>query len=80
MTDNGEGIAPEHIARLTERFYRVDKARSRKTGGSGLGLSIVKHVLSRHYSHLHIESKQGEGSCFSFVLPDTLAVGKKHSA
>ncbi|PAJ75835.1 two-component system sensor histidine kinase PhoR [Pseudoalteromonas sp. NBT06-2] len=64
--DNGDGIAPEHIGRLTERFYRVDQARSRKTGGSGLGLAITKHVLSRHESHLDIVSKVGQGSCFSF--------------
>ena len=64
--DNGEGIAPEHIGRLTERFYRVDQARSRKTGGSGLGLAITKHVLSRHESQLNIVSTVGEGSCFSF--------------
>jgi two-component system, OmpR family, phosphate regulon sensor histidine kinase PhoR len=66
VVDNGDGIAPEHINRLTERFYRVDKARSRKTGGSGLGLAITKHVLNRHNSELHIESILGEGSCFSF--------------
>ncbi|MDB2356421.1 phosphate regulon sensor histidine kinase PhoR [Pseudoalteromonas sp.] len=66
VVDNGDGIAPEHINRLTERFYRVDKARSRTTGGSGLGLAITKHVLTRHDSHLQIKSKLGEGSCFSF--------------
>ncbi|GAC21516.1 phosphate regulon sensor histidine kinase PhoR [Paraglaciecola arctica] len=65
VKDNGEGIASEHIKRLTERFYRVDKARSRTTGGSGLGLSIVKHVLSHHNSVLNIESKLGKGSTFS---------------
>lgn len=65
VKDNGEGIAPEHIDRLTERFYRVDKARSRTTGGSGLGLSIVKHVLSHHNSVLNIQSKVGKGSTFS---------------
>jgi two-component system phosphate regulon sensor histidine kinase PhoR len=64
--DNGDGIAPEHIGRLTERFYRVDQARSRKTGGSGLGLAITKHVLSRHDSQLNIASEVGKGSCFSF--------------
>jgi two-component system phosphate regulon sensor histidine kinase PhoR len=69
VVDNGDGIAPEHINRLTERFYRVDKARSRKTGGSGLGLAITKHVLSRHDSALHIESKVGEGSRFWFAFP-----------
>ncbi|MBE0369409.1 phosphate regulon sensor histidine kinase PhoR [Pseudoalteromonas aurantia] len=66
VKDNGDGIAPEHIHRLTERFYRVDKARSRKTGGSGLGLAITKHVLTRHDSSLEIQSTLGEGSCFSF--------------
>ncbi|MCO7188836.1 MULTISPECIES: phosphate regulon sensor histidine kinase PhoR [unclassified Pseudoalteromonas] len=68
VIDNGDGIAPEHINRLTERFYRVDKARSRKTGGSGLGLAITKHVLSRHDSHLEIDSTLGKGSCFSFAF------------
>ncbi|PSJ40252.1 two-component system sensor histidine kinase PhoR [Zobellella taiwanensis] len=74
VTDDGDGIAPEHIARLTERFYRVDKARSRQTGGSGLGLAIVKHALSHHDSHLDIASRPGEGSCFSFTLPERLLV------
>ena len=69
VTDNGDGIAPEHIHRLTERFYRVDQARSRDTGGSGLGLAITKHVLSRHDSHLNISSKVGEGSKFNFFFP-----------
>ncbi|GEA12366.1 phosphate regulon sensor histidine kinase PhoR [Alteromonas sp. KUL49] len=68
VVDNGDGIEASHLNRLTERFYRVDKARSRKTGGSGLGLSIVKHVLSHHNSRLDIQSKVGEGSRFSFVL------------
>ncbi|MDN3385001.1 phosphate regulon sensor histidine kinase PhoR [Pseudoalteromonas sp. APC 3358] len=66
VTDNGDGIAPEHINRLTERFYRVDKARSRTTGGSGLGLAITKHVLTRHDSKLNISSEVNKGSCFSF--------------
>lgn len=66
VTDNGDGIAPEHINRLTERFYRVDKARSRTTGGSGLGLAITKHVLTRHDSKLNIRSEVNKGSCFSF--------------
>ncbi|MBM7454858.1 two-component system phosphate regulon sensor histidine kinase PhoR [Oceanisphaera litoralis] len=74
VTDNGDGIAPGHIARLTERFYRVDKARSRQTGGSGLGLAIVKHALGHHDAHLDIRSKVGEGSCFSFILPERLLV------
>ena len=59
VEDNGPGIAPEHIPRLTERFYRVDKARSRQTGGSGLGLAIVKHAVSHHDSRLEIESAVG---------------------
>ena len=77
VNDNGDGIAPEHINRLTERFYRVDKARSRTTGGSGLGLAITKHVLTRHDSQLNISSVVGKGSCFSFefsidkIVPQT---------
>ncbi|WP_440054006.1 phosphate regulon sensor histidine kinase PhoR [Pseudoalteromonas sp. T1lg65] len=74
VIDNGDGIAAEHIHRLTERFYRVDKARSRKTGGSGLGLAITKHVLSRHDSTLKIESKVGEGSKFWFAFPKTKGI------
>lgn len=72
VVDNGDGIEQNHLNRLTERFYRVDKARSRKTGGSGLGLSIVKHVLSHHNSRLDITSTLGEGSQFSFVLDGEL--------
>lgn len=72
VKDSGEGIAPQHIHRLTERFYRVDKARSRETGGSGLGLAIVKHALSHHDAHLEIASQVGVGSTFSFVLPKRL--------
>lgn len=72
VTDNGDGIPQKHLARLTERFYRVDKARSRKTGGSGLGLSIVKHVLNHHNTHLDIDSKEGRGSTFSFTLSEQL--------
>ncbi|KDM91899.1 phosphate regulon sensor histidine kinase PhoR [Photobacterium galatheae] len=72
VTDTGSGIEPQHIHRLTERFYRVDKARSRETGGSGLGLAIVKHALSHHDSFLEIESVVGEGSTFSFTLPQRL--------
>lgn len=66
VRDNGDGIEQRHLSRLTERFYRVDKARSRKTGGSGLGLSIVKHVLNHHNSQLQITSQVGEGSVFFF--------------
>jgi len=69
VADTGIGIAPEHIARLTERFYRVDKSRSRETGGTGLGLAIVKHVLMRHDGHLDVQSEMGQGSTFAAVLP-----------
>jgi two-component system phosphate regulon sensor histidine kinase PhoR len=69
VRDTGIGIAPEHIPRLTERFYRVDRSRSRATGGTGLGLAIVKHVLLRHQAELDIESQLGEGSTFSVRLP-----------
>jgi two-component system phosphate regulon sensor histidine kinase PhoR len=69
VTDTGIGIAPEHISRLTERFYRVDKSRSRETGGTGLGLAIVKHVLMRHAGRLDIASEMGKGSTFTAVLP-----------
>ncbi len=74
VTDSGEGIAAQHIHRLTERFYRVDKARSRETGGSGLGLAIVKHALSHHDAHLEIDSEIDKGSTFSFTLPSRLVV------
>lgn len=69
VADTGEGIAAEHIPRLTERFYRVDTARSRASGGTGLGLSIVKHVLLRHNAHLEVQSEIGHGSTFTCVFP-----------
>ena len=69
VADTGIGIAPEHIPRLTERFYRVDAGRSRASGGSGLGLAIVKHVLQRHGASLQIESEEGRGSTFSCHFP-----------
>jgi two-component system phosphate regulon sensor histidine kinase PhoR len=67
--DQGVGIAQEHIPRLTERFYRVDRSRSRDTGGTGLGLAIVKHVVQRHGAELSIVSVPGEGSHFQIVFP-----------
>jgi len=72
VEDNGPGISAEHIPRLTERFYRVDKARSRQTGGSGLGLAIVKHAVNHHDSRLEITSEPGKGTRFSFTLPERL--------
>ena len=69
VQDQGVGIAPEHIARLTERFYRVDRSRSRDTGGTGLGLAIVKHVVQRHGAALSISSTPGKGSTFSIRFP-----------
>jgi two-component system phosphate regulon sensor histidine kinase PhoR len=68
VRDEGEGIAREHLSRLTERFYRVDPARSRSAGGTGLGLAIVKHIVSRHRGALTIESEIGVGSVFSVHL------------
>jgi len=69
VKDDGEGIAPAAIPRLTERFYRVDVKRSRERGGTGLGLAIVKHIVNRHQGRLSIESKPGEGSTFTVFLP-----------
>lgn len=69
VSDTGPGIAPEHLPRLTERFYRVDAGRTRPAGGTGLGLAIVKHALQRHHSELQIDSTPGEGSRFSTVFP-----------
>lgn len=69
VADHGEGISAEHLPRLTERFYRIDAARSRQLGGTGLGLAIVKHIVNRHRGHLAIESELGEGSRFTITLP-----------
>src|SRR5690606_30310644 len=69
VTDDGPGIAPEHLSRLTERFYRIDSSRNSHTGGSGLGLAIVKHVLLRHQGRLEIVSEEGKGSSFTCHFP-----------
>jgi len=70
VADDGPGIAPEHIPRLTERFYRVDVASSRARGGTGLGLAIVKHALRRHRGRLTIESEVGKGTVARVTLPE----------
>jgi two-component system, OmpR family, phosphate regulon sensor histidine kinase PhoR len=77
VRDTGIGIEQQHIDRLTERFYRVDRGRSRETGGTGLGLSIVKHILIRHQAKLEISSEIGKGSTFSVVFPKLRIAHKK---
>jgi len=69
VSDTGAGISAEHLPRLTERFYRVDRSRSRESGGTGLGLAIVKHVMQRHGGSLSITSEVGQGSCFKLIVP-----------
>lgn len=69
VCDQGPGIAPLHLPRLTERFYRIDNHRSREMGGTGLGLAIVKHIVNRHRGRLRITSTPGQGSCFTVILP-----------
>ncbi len=71
VRDWGEGIAPHHIARLTERFYRVDSHRSREVGGTGLGLAIVKHIVNRHRGRFRVDSELGQGATFTVILPLT---------
>lgn len=78
VNDTGIGIAPEHLPRLTERFYRVDTSRSRESGGTGLGLAIVKHVVQRHGGELKISSTLGKGSTFCFTLPAARVRLKNH--
>ena len=77
IADNGDGIATEHLPRLFERFYRVDKSGSRKQGGSGLGLSIVKHIMEAHQQDLFVESQQQIGSQFSFSLEKATPIDQK---
>lgn len=79
VTDQGPGIDPIHIPRLTERFYRVDSSRSINSGGTGLGLAIVKHVLLRHNGNLHIESQLGTGSSFTCHFPQSQIIGDTHN-
>jgi two-component system phosphate regulon sensor histidine kinase PhoR len=79
VEDTGIGIAPEHVPRLTERFYRVDRSRSRETGGTGLGLAIVKRAVARHQASLDVESKQGSGSRFTIRFPASRTVPSETS-
>jgi two-component system phosphate regulon sensor histidine kinase PhoR len=72
--DTGPGIAAEHLPRLAERFYRVDRSRSRETGGTGLGLAITKHVMQRHGGELRIDSVVGQGSTFKLIFPQSRLV------
>jgi two-component system phosphate regulon sensor histidine kinase PhoR len=69
VADEGDGIPPRHLPRLTERFYRVDPGRSRAAGGTGLGLAIVKHIVERHRGRLDIASTQGVGTTVTVLLP-----------
>jgi two-component system phosphate regulon sensor histidine kinase PhoR len=69
VINQGEGIAKQHLSRITERFYRVDKARSRQIGGTGLGLAIVKHILNRHRGSMSVASVPGESTTFTVTLP-----------
>jgi two-component system phosphate regulon sensor histidine kinase PhoR len=80
VRDTGIGIAPEHLPRLTERFYRVDRARARAKGGSGLGLSIVKHGLQRHGGRLEISSEEGRGSIFTAHFPSRRVIARSAAA
>jgi two-component system, OmpR family, phosphate regulon sensor histidine kinase PhoR len=80
VKDSGIGIAPQHISRLTERFYRVDRSRSRETGGTGLGLAIVKHIVMRHQSLLNVVSEEGKGSTFSIVFPAKRRIAEDESS
>jgi two-component system phosphate regulon sensor histidine kinase PhoR len=78
ITDNGEGISEQHIPRIFERFYRVDKSGSRDEGGSGLGLSIVKHIIEAHDEKIYVESAESVGSEFSFTFEKTNTQNKEH--
>ena len=77
MCDHGIGIPARDLDRIFERFYRVDRARSRDTGGTGLGLAIVRHVAANHGGEVRVESREGEGSTFTLTLPAAIAPGRR---
>jgi two-component system phosphate regulon sensor histidine kinase PhoR len=80
VKDNGPGIPPEHLGRIFERFYRIEKSRSKAEGGSGLGLAIVKHILKKHSSDIKVKSVLGKGTNFSFKLPKAIAIPSEELA
>jgi two-component system phosphate regulon sensor histidine kinase PhoR len=80
VEDFGAGIASEHLSRLFERFYRVDKTRSRESGGTGLGLAIAKHIVEAHRGRMWVESELGRGSRFCFTLPRAAQVAQRPAA
>jgi two-component system phosphate regulon sensor histidine kinase PhoR len=80
VEDFGAGIASEHLSRLFERFYRVDKTRSRESGGTGLGLAIAKHIVEAHRGRMWVESELGRGSRFCFTLPCAAQVAQRPAA
>ena len=80
VEDQGDGIAPEHLPRLTERFYRVAPSRSRSLGGTGLGLAIVKHIIERHRGRLDIRSTPGEGTIVNALLPSSPLSSNRNAA
>ena len=79
VVDDGRGIEARHLPRLFERFYRVDRARSRKLGGTGLGLAIVKHIVQAHAGEVKVESEPGHGSTFTIVLPHSGIGGNRRT-
>ena len=74
IKDDGNGIEPEHLVRIFERFYRIEKSRSKQEGGTGLGLAIVRHIIEKHNSKISVKSKVGEGTQFTFKLQRTEVV------
>ena len=80
VSDNGQGIPPQHLTHITERFYRVDNEQSRESGGTGLGLSIVKHIVNRHHGELRVSSEPGQGTTFEVIFPVEQILSDKQAA